>query len=195
MTAQAKEGSSRAPIRAGTLVVLGLFAVLAVGWFWYRPHIPPAWLHALASDIALRATTDPNAPAPEDMRQATPRNLADSPYICPAKVIALPWDKMIVVAKAEGLIANPVLGRATWPQNDFEAKAAQLARDNRYQLIVLLKDNAVVDAQLFYTFWADLNGIARPEGFTRDEAIFTADSKSGVYVVSAAVDKPPETCR
>ncbi len=182
-------------IKTGTLVVVGLFAVLLIGWFAYRPYIPPVWLHDFASDIALRASAEPNAPAPEDMRQATPHGLADSPYICVGKIVDMPWDRIVAVTNPESLRTHPVLSQATWPDKNLDDLTAQLTRDQRYQLLVLIKDNTVIDAQLFYTFWAKLDGIARPEGFAREEAIFTAASQGGVYVVSAATDVPPDACK
>lgn len=195
MSNPVNDGGKPRSVKTGTLVVLGLVAVIAVGWIWYRPYIPPEWLHSFASDIALRANIDPNAPTPEDMRQASPRTVAESPYICVGKVIQEPWDRIVAVTNADSLRDHAVLKQATWPKNNFNEFVDQLGRDKRYQLLVLLKDNTVEEAQLFYTFWGQLDGIARPEGFAREEAIFTADSKSGVYVVSAAVDVPPETCR
>ena len=178
----------------GTAVVLGIGLVLLIGWFAYQPMIPPVWLHDFAADIALRAAADPNAALPEDARQASPRGLADSPYICAAKIIRKPWDRLVAVTSDENLRSHPVLTSAVWPKNDLEAVAAEMARDDRYQLLVLLKDNTVVDAQLFFTFWANLEGIARPEGFTPEQAVFTAASKNGVYVVNEANDAPPDVC-
>jgi len=182
-------------ISTGTLLVIGLGLVLLVGWFGYKPMIPPVWLHALAADIALRAAADPNAPLPEDSRQATPRGLADSPYICVAKLVTQPWDRIVVVTANQDLRSHPVLTTAKWAGDGMDDVAAKLATDKRYQLFVLLKDNAVIDAQLFYTFWADLEGVARPDGFTPAEAVFTAASKGGVYVVSLAENAPRDACR
>ena len=179
----------------GTAVVLGIGLVLLVGWFAYQPMIPPVWLHDFAADIALRAAEDPNAALPEDARQASPRGLADSPYICAAKIIQKPWDRLVAVTSDEDLRSHPILTAAIWPKKDLESVAAEMARDSRYQLLVLLKDNTVVDAQLFFTFWANLEGVARPEGYTPEQAIFTADSKNGVYVLSEANDAPPDACR
>jgi hypothetical protein len=182
-------------ISTGTLVVLGIGLVLLVGWFAYKPMIPPAWLHGLAADIALRAVQESNAPPPEDMRQASPAVVADSPYICVAKIITQPWDRIVVATSKQGLGAHPVLASATWPQNNRDALAATLERDERYQVLVLIKDNAVIDSHLFYTFWANLDGIARPEGFTPAEAVFTAASKDSVYIVTQAENPPPDVCR
>jgi hypothetical protein len=180
--------------RTGTRVVLGLGLFILIGWFAYRPYIPPAWLHDLSADIALRAEADPNPPLPEDSRQETPRGLADKPYICVANVVEGPWDRIFAVTAKQDLRSHPVLAEAVWPERSLEDTAAELARDERYQVFVLVKDNTVMDAQLFYTFWGKLDDIARPEGYGRDEAVFTAASRGGVYLLSPAVDVPADAC-
>lgn len=179
----------------GKFVVLGFAAVFLIGGYFYQRYIPPAWLHAFGADIALRATADPNAPVPEDSRQATPRGLADSPYICVAKTVTEPWDRMVVVTSREALRENALLTAAQWPEDNRDALAKEMADDARYQLIVLLKDNAVSEAEFFYTFWADLKALNRPEGFTRDEAVFTAASQNQLYVVTPAADAPADACK
>lgn len=188
-------GATRGIAKSGTLLVLGIGLVLLVGWFAYQPYIPPIWLHDLASDISLRAAVDPDAPGPEDMRQATPHDPAVSPYICVAKVSHITWDHLYVVTSSQDLENHPALSQATWPHHDLDDMAAELKRDKRYQLLVMVKDNTVVDAELFYTFWGNLDAISQPEGFNREDAIFTAASKDGVYVVSPAADVPADACR
>ncbi len=179
---------------SGTAFILAFVLVFVAGWFIYRPYIPPAWLHDLGAEIALRAAADPNAPPPKDIREATPRGLADSPYICVAKVVSQPWDRLVIVAAGKDVRANPTLAGARWPTRSLESVSDQMARDNRYQLIVLLQGDSVIDAQLFYTFWGTLDAIARPEGFAPAEAIFTAASRGGIYVLAHAGDAPPGAC-
>ncbi len=192
---QNRPSESGQTVRTGTLLVLGFGFVLIAGWFLYKPYIPAVWMHDFAQDIALRAAIDPNAKLPEDARQASPRGLADSPYICVTKTVRLPWDRLVVVGSGGDLGADLVLSGAVWPKDNMNALAAELKRDARYQLVVLLKDNTVVDAQLFFTFWGDLHALARLGGFSRAQAIFTATSKDGIYVVSVAQDVPPDACR
>jgi hypothetical protein len=166
-------------LRSGTLTVAGVAAVLLIGWFAYQPYIPPIWLHDLAQDISYRAALPPGVQAepPADFRQVTPRGLADSPYICVTKTVHIPWDHMYVVTATQDLRAHPVLSQATWPHHNFDHMADELKTDKRYQLLVMMKDNTVTDAQLFYTFWGDLSGISQPEGYNRENAVFTAASK------------------
>ncbi len=187
--------TQRRLVSTGTALVLGLGLVLLAGWLAYQPLIPPAWLHGLAADIALRASVDPDAPPPEDTRQATPRGFADAPYICMTKFVDKPWDLLIAVTAKQGMHAHPILSDAQWPMVSLASMTAQMERDDRYQLLVLLKNNTVVDAQLFFTFWGTLEGIARPQGFTPNEAIFTAASKGGIYEVAQAVNPPANACR
>jgi hypothetical protein len=174
--------------RSGKLVVLGLAAILGIGWVFYRETLPPTWLHEFGSDISLRATVDPNAPLPEDAREATPRGLADNPLICAANVISQPWDRVVFVTHEQGktLQEHPVLGPAQWMGNGLTATQARLIADDRYQIIALMDGGKVRDSQLFFTFWADLSGLARPQGFSPEEAIFTAASVQGRYVLSLA---------
>jgi hypothetical protein len=181
-------------LSTGTIFVLGFAAVIGLGLVAYQRYIPPVWLHDFGADIALRAEADPNAKLPEDSRQASPRGLADSPYICAAKVANIPWDHMFIVTASQDLRNHPVLSQAKWPHHNLTEMADELARDQRYQLVVLVKDNAVADAQLFFTFWGNLDAIARPEGFNRETAVFTAASRGGVYVVSPAENPPANVC-
>ena len=180
----------------GSWAVLTFIAVFVFGWLVYRDGIPPTWLRDFAAEIALRATADSAAPLPEDSRQATPRGLADSPYICAANIMPLAWDKMVVVTTPEEALAQSDLASAAWQGtwNSAEDLGNQLASDKRYQAIVLLKDGKVQAAELFFTFWADLKALARPEGFAPTDAIFVAAVKGGTYVLTMPTDLPPNAC-
>jgi hypothetical protein len=173
--------------RSGKIVVVGIVAALMVGWFFYRQTVPPTWLRAFAADIALRASADPNPPEIEDAREASPRGQADNPYICVSRLVPPPWDRIVLVTHEQGktLSAHPVLGGAKWPDSVGDVQS-RLTADDRYQLVVLMDGETVRDAQLFFTFWADLSGLARPEGFGPENAIFTAASLQGRYVLAAA---------
>lgn len=180
----------------GTWAVLTFIAVFGFGWFMYREGIPPAWLRDFAAEIALRAAADPDAPTPEDSRQVTPRGLADSPYICTANITPLPWDKMVVVTSAEEARTQADLAAASWKGawSSADSLANELARDQRYQAVVLLKDGKVQAAELFFTFWANLKALARPEGFTPGAAIFIAAVRNGTYVLSVPTEIPATAC-
>ena len=181
--------------KSGTLLVLGLILVFGVGWFIYRAAIPPTWLRDFGAEIALRATPDPNAPPPEDTRQETPRVVPTHRYICVANVVKEPaWTKLVFVPADQALRDQPVLAQATWPPGLFDKFANELERDPRYQLVALVDGNTVVDAQLFYTFWAKLDNVVRPEGYSRDNAIFLAEVKDGTYVLFPATDAPSDIC-
>ena len=181
--------------KSGTLLVLGLLLVFGVGWFIYRAAIPPTWLRAFGAEIALRAKPDPNAPLPEDTRQETPRGLATHAYICFANVVKDPaWTKLVFVTADQALRDQPILAQATWPAGLFDKFAGELDHDPRYQLVALVDNNTVVDAQLFYTFWAKLDAVARPEGYSPGDAIFLAEVKDGTYVLLPAPDAPSDIC-
>jgi len=181
--------------RSGKIVVVGILAALTVGWWFYRQTVPPTWLRAFAADIALRASADPNPPEVEDAREASPRGLADNPYICLSRLVPPPWDRIVFVTHEQGktLGAHPVLGDATWP-GAISGVQSRLTADDRYQLVVLMNGDEVRDAQLFFTFWADLSGLARPEGFEPETAIFTAASLQGRYVLAAAPNATRADC-
>ncbi len=182
-------------LKSGTVLIIGLVTIFVVGWFIYRAAIPPTWLRDFGAEIALRATPDPAAPLPEDSRQETPRGLAPHPYICVANVVKDPaWDKLVFISTDLPLRDQPILAQATWPKGLFERFAGELERDNRYQLVALVKDNVVVDAQLFYTFWAQLDAVVRPEGYSPANAVFVAEVKNGTYVLLPAPDAPANIC-
>jgi len=180
--------------RNGHVLVLGLALSLIVGWLIYRNFIPDQWLRNFAADIALRGTPDPNAPLPTDSRQATPRGLADHPYICLRKLVPFSWDRMIVVPSGGDLQRTPGLGGVVWPDDMPEKYRAEMASDRRYQLIVLLKGDRVVGSDLFYTFWGDLSALARPDGFIPETAIFTAVVRNGRYVLTPVEPPFPPVC-
>ncbi len=180
----------------GTWAVLTFVAVFGFGWFMYRDGIPPAWLRDFAAEIALRAEADPDAPVPEDSRQVTPRGLAGTPYICVANIIPLTWDKMVVVTNADEARTQTDLVNASWKGawSSAENLSNELARDERYQAVVLLRDGKVEAAELFFTFWANLKNLARPDGFTPGDAIFVAAVRKGTYVLSIPPEIPADAC-
>ena len=187
--------SSQSPVlRSGTLLVIGFVVFLLVGWFFYQETIPPSWLYQFSEAVALRASPDPSPREPEDFRQTSPRTEVNNPYICVGDVLNLAWDRLFIITPEQDLRVHPVLSQSNWPDQPLDYYVDLLARDYRYQLIVLLGGNNVVDAQLYFTFWGDLSSLARLEGFSRSEAVFTAASLKGLYIVSPALDVPSGTC-
>ena len=181
-------------VKSGTVFVLGLALCGLAGWLLYQPYLPKAWLHDFSGEIAVRAAADPTPPEAEDVRQVQRRETPSHPYICATDFIRVPWDRMGVITAGEDMLSHPLLVDAKWDQRAREEAVAQMKADERYQLIVLLRENAVVDAQLFFTFWGDLSALARPEGFARSEAVFTAYSNDGIYFVAPAKDVPAGIC-
>ncbi len=171
-------------------IVLGLL----VGGYFYVGTVPPSWLRAFGAEIALRAAADPQAAEPEDTREETPRGLADNPLICLANIATQPWDRVVFVTYDQGkaLAEHPILSKVEWSERG--GKQAQLMADDRYQLVVLLKDGKVITSEFFFTFWADLAALSRPEGFTPDDAIFVAESHAGHYVLNAAPNASLSAC-
>jgi len=184
----------RRRLPSGTIFVLALAGCLALGWLVYQPYLPAAWLHAFSGEIAARAVPDPDPPVPEDVRQAQRRETPSHPYICATDFIRIPWDRMVIVTAADDILTHPLLAEASWGERSRDAAAAQMKSDARYQLIVLLHDGTVADAQLFFTFWGDLTALARAEGFSRAEAVFTSLSDEGIYFVAPAAAVPPGIC-
>lgn len=180
--------------RNGTLFVLGLGVCMFLGWLLYQQYLPAQWLRDFGGEIAARAALDPTPPEPEDVRQTQRRVAADHPYICAGDVIRVPWDRLVVVMAHDDILTHPILAEATWGDISRDAMAAQMKSDPRYQLIVLMRESAVLDAQLFFTFWGDLKALARPQGFARNEAVFTAYSNDGIYFVAPAATVPPGVC-
>lgn len=179
---------------SGTVFVLGLGVCAVVGLILYQPYLPKEWLHSFSGEIALRAAPDPTPPEAEDIRQAQRREVPPHPYICATDFIHVPWDRMVFIAAADDILTHPVLADANWGSLSRDDMAAQMKSDKRYQLIVLLKDGVVQDAQLFFTFWGDLTALTRPDGFGRAEAVFTAYSNDGIYFVSPVAEVPAGVC-
>lgn len=184
----------RKTFRSGTLLIIGIGAFLLVGWIFYRQTLPAAWLYDFSEAIALHAAPDPNPREPEDIRQVSPRVPVEDPYICVGDVIDLPWNKMFVVTAERDLQTHPILSSAVWKEPTLQHYVDLMDRDDRYQLIVLVQGRDVLDAQLYFTFWGDLTSIARAEGFSRANAVFTAISRDGRYIVSPALDAPAGVC-
>ena len=192
---QAPDPERRGRIPSGTVFVIGLAVCAIAGWLLYQPYLPVEWLHSFSGEIAARATPDPTPPLPDDVRQTQKRETPAHPFICATDVIHIPWDRIVVVTAADDILAHPVLADASWGDLSRDDIAGRMKADHRYQLIVLMKDGAVVDAQLFFTFWGDLSALARPEGFGRAEAVFTAYSNDGIYFVAPAADVPDGVCK
>jgi hypothetical protein len=182
-------------LRNGTIVVLGLFVVLLGGWLIYRTVIPPAWLHNFAADIALRATADPNAPPPTDTREETPRGLASHPYICFSNLVPFSWDRVVFVSADQDPRTVASLRGVTWPGDDQARFGKLMEKDDRYQLVVLIKNERVIADEPFFTFWGDLSALNRPEGFDPDTAVFTAAVQGGRYVLVPVAPPRPPACR
>ena len=87
-----------------------------------------------------------------------------------------------------------MLGKARWVDNSIGSLQSQLVADDRYQLVVLMNGDQVREVQMFFTFWADLSGLARPEGFMPSDAIFTAASLQGRYVLNVAPNAMKADC-
>ena len=181
-------------LRSGHFVVLGLAASMALGWVFYRSFVPAAWLHDFAADIALRTAPDPDAPPPRDTREATPRGLADHPYICLAHLAPFRWDRLVVVPSRADLREQPRLKTVAWTDDEPNKYWRRMKADPRYQLIVLLDGERVVANELFYTFWGDLSALARPDGFAREEAVFTAIISAGTHVLTPVAPPYPAVC-
>lgn len=177
---------------SGKIAVLGMAAALAFIGVGYIYTLPTRWLRAFAEEIALRAALDPNPPLADDTRQESKRVPADNPLICMARLPIDAWDRLVVVTSAQKIADHPVLGPAKWDPADRAETEKLLPSDNRYQMLVVMKDGAVIDHEMFYTFWGDLTALTRPDGFTRDTAIFTAASRGGIYILTPAEASPAD---
>lgn len=167
---------------------IGIAAVLA----GYLFTLPEPWLRSFGAEIAYRAEADPNPPLPEDSRQELRREPVENRLICMANIISRPWDAMVVVQSGQALGAHAVLGSVQWPGRDDAERL--LNDDDRYQMIVLLDRGAVIDHQLFYTFWGDLSALAQRPSFSAETAIFSAQSRGGRYSLSIAAGASLSDC-
>jgi hypothetical protein len=184
----------RRRVKSGTVFVIALALCAFAGWLVYQPYLPKTWLHDFSGEIAVRAAPDPTPPEPDDVRQVQRRETPSHPFICATDFIRVPWDRMVVLTADQDVATHPLLVDVAWGKLSRDDIAAQMRSDKRYQLIVLLDGRAVTDAQIFFTFWGDLSALARPEGFSRAEAVFTAYSNDGIYFVASAANVPAGVC-
>jgi len=175
------------------LAIIGLLLILTVvaGGLYYQ-FVPAPWLRNLAEDIVLRAAISEGQTV-GTFSPLSGRESPRSPNICLSKFTPFAWDRFYVVAPFTDLQSHPSLGQFNWPVDDLDTLSKRLLNDSRYQLLVFVQQDRVVEYQHYFTLWGDLSALMRTEGFGPESAIFTALSKENQYVLMPS-DKPPESC-
>ena len=174
------------------ILLVGLATLLA-GWKIYESMMVPRWMRDFGLDMAARAcivSTNPQDTVFSTMKgRAEPEN----PYIYLANSARFDWDRVYVVGSG-GQVSEPLIN-LEWNGKDLEVLNRRMRQDDRYQLIAFERDRSIVDHGFYFTMWADLSALTRPEGLSRSEAVFVADSDGEIYSLSIAGANKDTSCQ
>ena len=185
-----RKSLSRSQRRLAIISLLLTLTVL-VGVF-YSQFVPASWLRNFAEDIVLRAVI-PEGQAVGAFSPLSGRESPASPHICLAKLTPFSWDRFYVVAPFTDLRSHPSLGQLNWPVDDLDVLSRRVLDDSRYQLLVFVHQNRVVEYEHYFTLWGDLSALMRTEGFGPESAVFTAMTNRDKYILRPS-DRSFENC-
>lgn len=154
------------------------------GWYVYDAMMAPGWMRDFGLDISARANVVTVSSGETAFSTMQGREDPDSPYICFSHSADFAWDRVYFVPSG-GPIQNG-LAALSWPKGTIEDINTRMANDSRYQLIAIERDGTVVDHGYYFTMWSDLSELARANGFSRSEAVFTAESNGETFTVKPA---------
>ena len=173
-------------------IVAIVVATIAAGTFLYDMMMAPKWMRDFGLDMAAKATIVSVGTQATAFSTMKGRPEPDSPYICMVHAAPFSWDRVYFVASGGNALDS--LENLDWDGGAIDDLRRQMASDQRYQLIVFAKDNRVIEQGYYFTLWADLAALGRPEGFNRQDAVFQADSNGEVYTLTVAKDAPANAC-
>lgn len=162
------------------------------GWFSYDSLLSPQWMRSFGLDMAARATIVSTSTGDTVFSTMKGRADPDNPFICLTHSASFPWDRVYVVPSKRSISAS--LAAMDWDGEDVESLRRRMVGDDRYQLIAFTREGRVVDHGYYYTMWADLSALGRAQGFSRDEAVFLADSNGTTYTLTVADSAPTPVC-
>ncbi len=179
--------------RKGQVWITATAVLTAVaGWFVYDALMAPRWMRAFGLDVAARATIVSSLSNNIAFSSLKDRPDPDSPYICMSKSATFPWQRVYIVPSGGTIPENLTL--IPWPDEDVDLHQSRLNSDDRYQLIVFVDDDQVVEYGYYFTIWADLSALGHTNGFARDEAVFSAESNGEIYRLQFVEEAPYDVC-
>ena len=178
--------------RGRALIVATATVTLIAVTYFYNTMMAPQWIRDFGLDIAARATIVSTTSETTVFSTMRGRPEPDSPYICMQNHTPFSWDRVFVVPS--GGTNLDALIDLEWETSSREKLRQQMKSDDRYQLIAFVSRGRVIEHRLYYTLWADLSALGRHEGFSRQEAVFLADSDGEIYTLTVADNAPPNAC-
>lgn len=173
----------------GKLVVGLVIAVMAGLYLFLDTRIvPQSWVRAFAEEVAYRAIWTGDYSPRETYAGANALPQPENHHVCPAGIISMDWTRMHVFSAARPLEGDVVADGWAWGAIDRAGLAARMKAEQSVQIIVLLKDDAVVDTATYFTFWGDLTALSLPQGFTPVSAVFTSYAVDKTYRIQPAYD-------
>jgi hypothetical protein len=163
---------------------MSVFLTGLAGWVMYDAMMAPRWMRDFGLEMAAKATIVSSRSEETAFSTMKGRAEPESPYICLADITSFDWDRVYVIG-SDGQVTGD-LGAKDWQGEDLNVLNRRMREDNRYQLIAFERQGQIIEQGFYFTMWADLTDLARPEGFTPNEAVFLADSDGEVYTLSVA---------
>ena len=177
------------------MTVLAFLAVVAgLMLIGYQRIVPETWFRDFVAEINARATVVPGPPSGSAFPTMRHRPDPDHPYICFTQFPPMAWDRLYVLAPLTDIGADPTYAALDW-QGDRWADLTDAQRtDDSHVLFVLTDGAAVVDVHPFFVVWGDAQGLVRDGGYSRTEAVFTAESRGVQFNLAPANEVPDGIC-
>ncbi|MDG2243062.1 MAG: hypothetical protein P8L66_06170 [Rhodospirillaceae bacterium] len=162
------------------------------GWLAYDAMVSPKWMRDFGLEMTARATIISDRSAETAFSTMRGRPEPDSPFICLANLTPFEWDRVFFVASG-GPVPSP-LAKLNWVGESVVELNTRLESDPRYQLIAFERAGEVVELGYYFTMWANLSALGRADGFSRESAVFIADSDGETFAVRPEVSFGPDAC-
>ena len=161
--------------RSRILIITFFILVFSMILLMYKVVLGPVWVRSLAKEITMRAELSSdqinNGIVFSVMKD---RPEPEMPFICMNRVANFSWDKVYFIGSVNSL--DSFFSKIDWTNIDKKKYIDRLTRDDRYQLIVFVSENKVVDHAFYFTLWADVSDLDRPQGYEKNQSVFTAES-------------------
>jgi len=159
----------------------------------YKAVLGPDWVRSLAREITMRAELSSEQVNNGIVFSALKdRPNPEMPFICMNRVATFSWDTVYFIKSGKSL--SSFLKKINWTDIDKKKYIDRMNRDNRYQLIVFVLENKVVDHAFYFTLWADVSGLDRSQGYQKNQAVFTAESNGYTFSLGHADSDDFDSC-